>query len=50
MDSDFEKLYHTLGIDLLQFEAIIKIIDTQVLAKEVGIYGPKGKVISLNAY
>lgn len=50
VDSDFEKLNHALGIDLLQFGAIIKVIDTQVLAKEAGIYGAKGKVISLNAY
>lgn len=47
VECDFEKLSDKLGVDLLKFGTIVKVIDTQILAKEAGIVGPKGPNISL---
>ncbi|KAF2117338.1 hypothetical protein BDV96DRAFT_518310 [Lophiotrema nucula] len=45
--SDFEQMEKTFGIDLLKLGSIVKVIDTQDLARQVDIYGPKGPNISL---
>lgn len=43
----FYYLKQTFKIDLLSYGTIVKVIDTQKLAWEAGIYGPKGPNISL---
>ena len=47
IDSDFEQMEKTFGIDLLKLGSIVKVIDTQDLAREVGIHGAKGPNIGL---
>ena len=47
VDSDFEKIQEACGVDLLACGSIVKVIDTQVLAKENNIFPPKGANISL---
>jgi hypothetical protein len=43
----FEHVKHSFGINLQSYDTIIKVIDTQNLAKDMNMYGPKGPNISL---
>ncbi|ORY03760.1 hypothetical protein BCR34DRAFT_544959 [Clohesyomyces aquaticus] len=45
--NDFEKLQESFGINLPNIGSIIKVIDTQSLAKEARIHGTRGPNISL---
>lgn len=47
ISSDFEQMVKTFGIDLLELGSIVKVIDTQDLAKQANIKGSKGPNISL---
>ncbi|KAF2009662.1 hypothetical protein BU24DRAFT_329335, partial [Aaosphaeria arxii CBS 175.79] len=44
---DFVKIKEDLGVDIMQFGSVVKIIDTQQMASEMGIMGTKGPKISL---
>ncbi|KAF2250384.1 hypothetical protein BU26DRAFT_594219 [Trematosphaeria pertusa] len=46
-DKKFEHVKEKFGLDLLALGTIVKVIDTQTLARQAGILGPKGPSISL---
>ncbi|KAH9879562.1 hypothetical protein IAQ61_001380 [Plenodomus lingam] len=47
VDNEFEVLERTFGVDLRSFGTIIKVIDTQEMARNAGIKGPNGPNIGL---
>ncbi|PWO20273.1 HcaE, Phenylpropionate dioxygenase, partial [Pyrenophora tritici-repentis] len=47
VENEFEHILEAFGVDLLSYGTIVKVIDTQAMAKDAGILGPKGPLISL---
>ncbi|KAE8827258.1 hypothetical protein PTNB73_09012 [Pyrenophora teres f. teres] len=47
VENEFEHILEAFGVDLLSYGTIVKVIDTQVMAEEAGIRGPRGPLISL---
>jgi hypothetical protein len=47
VENEFEHLQQAFGIDLRSYGTIVKVIDTQQMASEAGIIGPKGPYIGL---
>ncbi|KAH9876538.1 hypothetical protein J1614_003669 [Plenodomus biglobosus] len=47
VDNEFELIERTLGVDLRSFGTIVKVIDTQEMARKAGIKGPNGPNIGL---
>ncbi|KAF2030422.1 hypothetical protein EK21DRAFT_65449 [Setomelanomma holmii] len=47
VDNEFEHIKKIFGVDLRSYGTIVKVIDTQVMAKQANIRGPKGPYIGL---
>ncbi|KAI8931613.1 hypothetical protein NX059_011265 [Plenodomus lindquistii] len=47
VDNEFELIERAFGVDLRSFGTIIRVIDTQEMAREAGIEGPNGPNIGL---
>jgi len=47
VDNEFDHILSEFGVDLLSYGTIVKVIDTQAMAQDAGIKGPKGPFIGL---
>lgn len=47
VENEFEHVQRAFGIDLLSYGTIVKVIDTQLIAQELGIKAPRGPLIGL---
>jgi len=47
VENEFEHMQRAFGVDLLSYGTIVKVIDTQVMAQELGIKAPRGPFIGL---
>lgn len=48
VENEFEQIQRGFGVDLRSYGTVVKIIDTQLMAKEARIRAPKGANISLH--
>ncbi|KAF1912176.1 hypothetical protein BDU57DRAFT_506163 [Ampelomyces quisqualis] len=48
VDNEFNHIQEAFGVDLRSYGTIVKVVDTQVMAREAGIQGPNGPSIGLN--
>ncbi|KAF2825438.1 hypothetical protein CC86DRAFT_407651 [Ophiobolus disseminans] len=48
VENEFEHIQRAFGVDLHSYGTVVKVVDTQLMAKEIGIRGPKGPNISLH--
>ncbi|KAH7069838.1 hypothetical protein BKA63DRAFT_89444 [Paraphoma chrysanthemicola] len=47
VENEFEHIQKSFGVDLQSYGSIVKVIDTQEMARKAGIRGPKGPFIGL---
>ncbi|KAH8722789.1 hypothetical protein GQ44DRAFT_621920 [Phaeosphaeriaceae sp. PMI808] len=47
VDNEFDHIQRAFGVDLRSYRTVVKVIDTQYLAAQAGIVGPKGPNIGL---
>ncbi|KAG9187577.1 hypothetical protein G6011_05448 [Alternaria panax] len=47
VENDFDHLQDAFGVDLRSYGSIVKVVDTQVMAQELDIQGPRGPAIGL---
>lgn len=47
VENEFDHIQRALGVDLRSYGSVVKVIDTQAMAKKAGILGPNGPSIGL---
>jgi hypothetical protein len=47
VDNEFDHIQRAFGVDLRSYGTVVKVIDTQAMASNAGIHGPKGPSIGL---
>ncbi|KAL1801268.1 hypothetical protein ACET3X_001610 [Alternaria dauci] len=47
IENEFDHIQRAFGVDLLSYGTIVKVIDTQIMARELDIKGPRGPAIGL---
>jgi hypothetical protein len=47
VENEFENLERAFGVDLRSYGTIVKVIDTQIMAQDLGIKAPRGPFIGL---